>query len=118
MGIYRYIRKTNFNRSPRFGLVSHAFCFGHYDFCGNVYQRKNYNTLSSFSAGKEIILRAVGDSSASLLTMLNEKNITLGTTFNISKVEDFDKTMIVSYGKARNISLSHEVCKRLLVETV
>jgi len=82
------------------------------------FKRKSYNTLSSFSAGSEIILRAVGDSSASLLTMLNEKNITLGTTFNISKVEDFDKTMIVSYGKERNISLSHEVCKRLLVETV
>ena len=82
------------------------------------FKRKSYNTLSSFSTGSEIILRAVGDSSASLLTMLNEKNITLGTTFNISKVEDFDKTMIVSYGKERNISLSHEVCKRLLVETV
>jgi len=82
------------------------------------FKRKSYSTMSSISAGKEIILRAVGDSSASLLTMLNEKNITLGTTFNISKVEDFDKTMIVSYGKLKNISLSHEVCKRLLVETV
>lgn len=80
------------------------------------YNRKSYCRMSSISVGKEIILRAVGDSSVALLNMLNEKEITLGTTFIISKIEDFDKTMIVSYSKHRDISLSNEVCKRLLVE--
>ncbi len=80
------------------------------------FKRKSYALLSTISVGQDVTLHAVGDSSASLLTMLNEKKITLGTTFKISKVEDFDKTMIVSYGDHKDISLSYEVCKRLLVE--
>lgn len=80
------------------------------------FKRKSYNMMSSFTAGREVALRAVGDSSAALLTMLNEKQITLGTTFTITKVEEFDKTMIVNYGNHIDVSLSHEVCKRLLVE--
>ena len=82
------------------------------------FNRKSYNTLSSISSGKVVTLRAVGDSSASLLTMLNDKEITLGTDFTISKIEEFDRTMIVSYGTRKDISLSNEVCKRLLVEEV
>lgn len=82
------------------------------------FKRKSYNTLSSIPSGKIVTLRAVGDSSAALLTMLNEKEITLGTDFSISKIEEFDKTMIVSYGSRKDISLSNEVCKRLLVEEV
>ena len=81
------------------------------------FKRKSYCIMSSIPAGKEVTLRAVGDSSASLLTMLNEKKITLGTIFTISKVEEFDKTMIISYGQSVDVSLSYEVCKRLLVET-
>lgn len=82
------------------------------------FNRKSYTTLSSFSVGKEVVLRAVGDSSVTLLTMLNEKEITLGTSFCISKIEAFDKTMIVSYGNHGDVSLSHEVCRRLLVEAI
>ena len=83
-----------------------------------AYKRKSYSIMSSISAGKNVTLRAVGDSSAALLTMLNDKNITLGTVFTISKIEEFDKTMIVNYGNRQDISLSHEVCKRLLVEDI
>ena len=82
------------------------------------FKRKNYSIMSSIPTGREVTLCAVGDSSAALLTMLNEKKITLGTVFSITKVEAFDKTMIVSYGKRKEVSLSHEVCKRLLVEEV
>jgi DtxR family Mn-dependent transcriptional regulator len=81
-----------------------------------VSKRKHYLTMSSFKQGDKVSLRAVGDSSAELLKFLNEKNIKLGTKFKIIKVEPFDKTMIVDYGKHRKISISNEVCKRLLVE--
>lgn len=80
------------------------------------FKRKPYHMLSTAIVGQKVTLRAVGDSSASLLIMLNEKNITLGTTFKITKIEDFDKTMIVSYGDRVDVSLSNEVCRRLLVE--
>ena len=82
-----------------------------------TFKRKSYSMLSTIALGSKVTLRAVGDSSASLLTMLNEKKITLGTIFTISKVEAFDKTMIISYGQSVDVSLSYEVCRRLLVET-
>jgi len=81
-----------------------------------TFERKSYEQLSSIPTGGTAVLRAVGDSSAALLTMLSEKSITLGTTFTIRKVEDFDKTMTVDYATHTNVSLSHEVCKRLKVE--
>lgn len=78
--------------------------------------RKTYWRLSTLTTGNTAILRAVGDSSAALLTMLSERSITLGTAFTIRKIEAFDKTMTVDYGPHTHISLSYEVCKRLLVE--
>ena len=80
------------------------------------FNRKQYEKLAAFSAGQKVKVRAVGDSSILLLNHLNEKEITLGTEINIHKVEEFDQTMIVSYGQMKSVSLSHEVCRRLLVE--
>jgi len=82
------------------------------------YNRKSYKTLSSISTGQKAIFKAVGDSSILLLNYLNEKSITLGTKFTILKIEKFDQTLIVNYGKHKNVSLSNEVCKRLLVEEI
>lgn len=82
------------------------------------YNRKTYIKLSSIGKGQKAILKAIGDSSILLLNHLNEKGITLGTEFTIVNVEAFDKTMIVNWSDQNNIPLSHEVCKRLLVEQV
>ncbi len=79
---------------------------------------KKYLNMADLNAGTKIRLCAIRDSSVDLLTLLNEKEIKLGTTFQVNKIETFDKTMIVNYGKYKNISLSHEVCKRFLVETI
>lgn len=80
------------------------------------FDRKNYVAMSTISAGVRVVVRAIEDSSLALLKMLNEKNISLTTEFEIIKVEEFDKTMIVNYGTANHVSLSYEVCKRLMVE--
>jgi len=80
------------------------------------YSRKSYSVLSAMPISSIVTLRAVGDSSVALLNMLNEKGITLGTIFTIKKIEDFDKTMIVDYGESTDVTLSNEVCKRLLIE--
>ena len=79
---------------------------------------KQYSKLSDFEAGKKTRLCAVDDSSHELLVLLNEKKIKLGTEFQIRSVQDFDKTMTVDFDKNKNIDLSHEVCKRLLVEEI
>lgn len=84
---------------------------------GNI-SDKHYLNMAKLSAGSKTRLCAINDSSVELLTLLNEKEIKLGTTFLINKVELFDKTMIVSYGDHTNVSLSHEVCKRFLVEKI
>ena len=82
------------------------------------FNRKNYLKMSSIDVGEEVILKAIGDSSILLLSLLNEKFIMLGTTFTIQKIDEFDNTMYVDFEKFRNIALSNEVCKRLLVEKV
>jgi len=81
-----------------------------------LYDRKSYDVLSSVATNTEATLRAVGDSSVALLNMLNDKGITLGTVFKVIKVEEFDKTMVVDYEDYKGVSLSYEVCKRLLIE--
>jgi len=78
--------------------------------------REHYKIMSSYKVGDSLQLRAVGDSSVELLKFLNEKEIKLGTLFFIAKIESFDKTMIVDYGKYKRVAMSYEVCKRLLVE--
>jgi len=72
--------------------------------------------LSMLLPGTSSVLRAVGDSSVALLNLLNEKKICLGTAFQVHKVEEFDKSMTVSYGAESKVILSYEVCKRLLVD--
>jgi len=84
---------------------------------GNI-STKKYLNMTDQLAGTSARLCAINDSSVDLLTLLNEKEIKLGTTFQIVKVETFDKTMIVNYGAYQNVSLSHEVCKRFLIEVV
>ena len=84
---------------------------------GNV-DRVRLSKLSDMKTGSNVKLKAIGDSSVELLTMLNDKEIMLGTHFTIIKIEAFDKTMIVSYSDKSEVSLSYEVCKRLLVEEV
>jgi len=83
-----------------------------------VIRDKKYLNMADLKVGTKARLCAIGDSSVDLLNLLNEKEIKLGTTFQIKKVETFDRTMIVDYGKYKNISLSNEVCKRFLVEVV
>jgi len=83
-----------------------------------ITSNKKYLNMSDLKAGSKTRLCAISDSSVELLTLLNEKEIKLGTTFQINKVETFDKTMIVDYGNHKNVSLSHEVCKRFLVEMI
>lgn len=83
-----------------------------------VVNRKKYQNMADLTAGDHTRLCAINDSSVELLSLLNEKEIKLGTTFQILKVESFDRTMIVNYADHKNVSLSHEVCKRFLVEAI
>jgi len=76
----------------------------------------DYKPMTEHAVDTNVILRAVADNTDSLLVMLNEKKIKLGTAFTIRKVEQFDKSMVVDYENSNGVVLSFEVCRRLLVE--
>lgn len=77
---------------------------------------KEYKKLSDCKTGDTIKLSAVINTSSEFLKFLNSRELRLGLNLKIKKVEPFDKTMIVSYGKHTSETFSHMVCERLLVE--
>lgn len=77
---------------------------------------KGYNKLSDCKAGETIKVAAVINTSSDFLKYLNSREMRLGSKMKIKSVEQFDKSMVVSYGKHESETLSYMVCERLLVE--
>lgn len=77
---------------------------------------KEYNKLSDCKAGETIKVAAVINTSSDFLKYLNSREMRLGSKMKIKSVEQFDKSMVVSYGKHESETLSYMVCERLLVE--
>jgi len=76
----------------------------------------HYSKLSECVAGETIKLAAVTNSSDEFLKFLNSRSLNLGVKLKIKKIESFDGTMEVSYGKRTSETLSKMVCEKLLVE--
>ncbi len=79
---------------------------------------KDYKTLSEISPGERVRLCALTTSSNEFLHFLNSRNLELGTELEVVEVEEFDQSMVVSYGDFDRIMLSREVGERLLVERI
>lgn len=77
---------------------------------------KAYHKLSDCKAGDTVTLRAVVNTSAEFLKFLNSREMKLGLRIKIKSVEAFDHSMVVSYGKRQDETLSQTVCERLLVD--
>jgi DtxR family transcriptional regulator, Mn-dependent transcriptional regulator len=77
---------------------------------------KTYDKLSDCKAGETVTLSAILNTTSEFLKFLNNREIHLGLKIKIKSVEAFDKSMLVSYGKRQNETLSHVVCERLLIE--
>ena len=77
---------------------------------------KKYLKLTEIKEGKKVRLCGLTDSSTELLLFLNSKHIKLGTELEVLKIEAFDQSLTVAYEHFPAMMLSHEVCKRLLVE--
>ncbi len=82
---------------------------------GNLVKR-DYKKLSQIEVGKEVLLKALRNSSTDFLLFLNKKELPLGTKITINQIEEFDKSVTVSYNKKTKIVLSNAVCNRLLVQ--
>ena len=77
---------------------------------------KAYDKLSDCKAGETVALSAILNTSSEFLKFLNNREIHLGLKIKIKSVEPFDKSIVASYGKRQNETLSHVVCERLSVE--
>lgn len=82
---------------------------------GNM-EWKDYDKLSDCKEGDMFILRAVINTSDEFLTFLNSRDLRLGVTINLKKVEPFDGSVVVGYGNRLDENLSHMVCERLFGE--
>ncbi|WP_164112403.1 MULTISPECIES: metal-dependent transcriptional regulator [Sphingobacterium] len=81
---------------------------------GNVAEAP-YLKLSECQVGDEVELMAVGQSSSSLLKYLDARELGLGISIRIEDIEDFDKSMHVSYLGRVGVMLTSLVCDSLLV---
>ena len=79
---------------------------------------KEYNKLSECLAGETVKLAAVIHTSSEFLKFLSNRDMHLGTKIKIKSIESFDKSITITYGKARTETVSNVVCERLLVEKV
>ncbi len=77
---------------------------------------KEYNKLSDCKKGEIVKLSAVINTSSDFLKFLNAHDMHLGIKIKIQSIEEFDKSIVVSYGKRQAETLSNIVSERLLVE--
>ncbi|MEJ7681465.1 MAG: iron dependent repressor, metal binding and dimerization domain protein [Segetibacter sp.] len=77
---------------------------------------KEYSKLSDCKVGEIVKLSAVINTSNDFLKYLNSREMRLKLKMKIVSIEEFDKSVVVSYGKHQTETLSHIVCERLLVE--
>ncbi len=79
---------------------------------------KQYSKLSDCVVGDQLKLAAVTNSSNDFLKFLNSRHLKLGVKVKVKAVESFDKSMVISYGKNQQESLSYTVCEKLLGEKI
>lgn len=82
------------------------------------FNNPEYILLAQCEVDSKVQLKGLRDSSSEFLNFLNNKNLKLGAEITIHQIEPFDKSMTVSFGKHKNMVLSHSVSSRLLVEVV
>jgi len=80
-------------------------------------QFKPHAKLSDFKPGDQVRLCGIVDSSDEFLRFLNGRDLRLGVAITVNEIEEFDGSMMVSYGKHKKETLSNVVCERLLVES-
>ena len=80
------------------------------------FNKPNYPLLSQVAAGSQVVLRGLRDSSSEFLVYLDKKGLQLGTRIKLLHIEPFDKSVTIRFPSKEEITLSHSVSNRLLVE--
>ncbi|PKP40226.1 MAG: iron (metal) dependent repressor, dtxr family protein [Bacteroidetes bacterium HGW-Bacteroidetes-13] len=79
-------------------------------------QQKVYDPLGVCLPGDTVKLVALVHSSSEFLKFLNRRELQLGAKLKIESIEDYDKSMVVSYENHSFETFSKDVCDALLVE--
>jgi len=82
---------------------------------GNISKRE-LSKLSSCAVDQLVIVQAISEENNDFLLLLNELSIGIGTEITLQKIQQFDKSLMVTYNDKTSVFLTHEVASRLLVE--
>jgi len=82
---------------------------------GRINPRMNLK-LSECQVGQRVVLVAMLNDSSDFIKILNAKKLQLGQILQILSIQEFDKTMTLSYADHPAEMISHVVCQQLLVE--
>ncbi len=80
------------------------------------YSKPEYKRLAEINPGKTVVIKALRESSKEFIEFLNKKQIKLGDKIEVHQLEPFDKSMLVSYGKFKQQTLTQNVCNKLMVK--
>ncbi|MDQ3110996.1 MAG: metal-dependent transcriptional regulator [Bacteroidota bacterium] len=74
--------------------------------------------LSQLEKDKKCIMTGVADHSALFLQFLDKKEIKLGDTIELKETTDYDHSMVIVINGKKNIQISNEVAKNILVRKI
>lgn len=77
--------------------------------------KHNYKPLSEIEQNTQVTITALKHSSFELLNYLNKKNIKLGDSIRVNYIEPFDLSFNIILPDTREITMTKQVCKSLLV---
>jgi len=83
---------------------------------GKIIDQKNV-TLNDIAEGSKAVMVAVTDDAESFLDHLNKKGLQIGDSFTLTRREAFDGSVTLLKKQKTEITLSHPVAKRILVES-
>lgn len=83
-----------------------------------IIQQDDFRKLSSLKETSKGRFSALAESSVDFLRYLTNKDLELGTIIQVHEIEPFDKSMLVSYKDFGKVSLSREICERILVSPI
>lgn len=82
------------------------------------FSKTNYKMLSQIGVGETVRLKGLRNSAKEFLMFLNKKKIGLGVEISVTHIEEFDRSITISYPDHPNVVLSRAVAAKLLVEPI
>lgn len=80
-----------------------------------LFKRQELKPVSALAVNQSGVVAGVGDHTAAFLQYLEKASLTLGTALTVVDVVDYDHSVIISISNNKQLNISREVAKNLLV---